>query len=156
MKVEDFLKQNKIEQKIDAVYPIKKIRIDEDSVLLYLEDEKIRISDEAYFSYGIKNLKGLDEELYQKLKDDETLFKAYKSCLRKLSMKDHTVKQIRDFLSLKQLKRKIVHPSLRSWKAMVYWMMRSTVSPRSTIMPILRFLQRRSARNCFRQESVNS
>ena len=47
MKVEDFLKQNKIEQKIDAVYPIKKIRIDEDSVLLYLEDEKIRISDEA-------------------------------------------------------------------------------------------------------------
>ena len=84
MKVEDFLKQNKIEQEIDAVYPIKKIRIDEDSVLLYLEDEKIRISDEAYFSYGIKNLKGLDEELYQKLKDDETLFKAYKSCLRKL------------------------------------------------------------------------
>ena len=87
MKVEDFLKQNRIEQEIDAVYPIKKIRIDEDSVLLYLEDEKIRISDEAYFSYGIKNLKGLDEELYQKLKDDETLFKAYKSCLRKLSFK---------------------------------------------------------------------
>ena len=111
MKVEDFLKQNKIEQEIDAVYPIKKIRIDEDSVLLYLEDEKIRISDEAYFSYGIKNLTGLDEELYQKLKDDETLFKAYKSCLRKLSMKDHTVKQIRDFLSLKQLKKE--HPEIK-------------------------------------------
>ena len=103
MRLEDFLKENKIKEEKEIAYPIKKQKICEDYVMLYLEEEKIQLSVESYFQYGIKNAKGLSEELYEKLKDEERLFKAYRSCLRKLSLKDHTVKQIKDHLKTKQL-----------------------------------------------------
>ena len=84
-------------------YPISRIRVSENGITVFLEDEKLQISDDAYFKYALKNRKEIDEELYEKLKDDERLCKAYKGCLRKISMKDQTVKQIRDYLSQKQL-----------------------------------------------------
>ena len=98
MKLEDFLDANKIEESSDIKYEIRKIKATEDYVLLFLDDEKIMISLENYFRYNVKDLKGLDDKLYYLFKHDETLLKAYRGCLRKISGKDHTVKQIREYL----------------------------------------------------------
>ncbi len=102
MKVEDFLEKHSVEIKEDK-YPIKKIKVSEDYVMVFLDEDKIMIPIESYFSYGIKNLKGLDDELLKKLKYEEIYLKAYRSCLRKLSVKDLTVKQIRDHLNKTEL-----------------------------------------------------
>ena len=98
MELNDFLKENRIEMG-DIKYPIKKIKTTEDYVLVFLDDEKIMISLESYFKYGVKDLNGLDDNLYKLFKDDEMYLKAYRGVLRKISAKDHTVKQIRDYLS---------------------------------------------------------
>ena len=103
MELEDLLKKEKEIDVKDIKYPIKRLRVNDDSITLILEDDRITLSDDAYLTYGLKDLKGLDEDLYLKLKDEERLFKAYRGCLRKLSMKDHTVKQIRDYLHQKEL-----------------------------------------------------
>lgn len=105
MKLEDLLKQKETFDETKIVYPIKKIRVSEDYVILNLEEEKIMVSIEAYFRYNLKDRKGLDEELYDILKKDERVTKAYRSCLRKLSARDHTVKQIRDHLHSLDLER---------------------------------------------------
>ncbi|MBR2533476.1 MAG: RecX family transcriptional regulator [Erysipelotrichaceae bacterium] len=97
MKVEDFLKKHPIEI-IEEKHPISKIKIREDYVMLFLEEDKIMIPIESYFSYGLKDLKGLDDDLLNRLRNEEAYLKAYRSCLRKLSVKDYTVKQIKDHL----------------------------------------------------------
>ena len=98
MELEEFLKNNKISEVKDIKYPIKKIKATQDYVMIFLDDEKIMISLEAYFKYNVKSLKGLDDNLYSIFKDDEKYLKAYRGCLRKISSKDHSVKQIRDYL----------------------------------------------------------
>jgi 1,2-diacylglycerol 3-alpha-glucosyltransferase len=103
--VEELLKKNKAIAETDIVYPIKKIRLYDSYVMVFLEDEKIQVSDDAYFEYGLKDRKGLDEDLYQKLKEEESVLKAYRGALRKISMKDQSVKQIRDYLAQKEIKR---------------------------------------------------
>ena len=104
MNVEEFLKQNKNDKTdIEIKYPIRKIKAYESYVMLYLDDEKIQVSDEAYFKYKIKGLKGLDDELYDMLKNEERVFKAYRGALRKISAKDQTVKQIDRYLVEKGL-----------------------------------------------------
>ena len=105
MKPEDFLKQLKPYQIKECVYPIRRIKVSEDYVTVYLEEEKIMVSIETYFRYGLKDLKGLDDELYGILKKDEKYTKAYRSCLRKLSAKDHTVRQIEDHLRNMELEK---------------------------------------------------
>ena len=105
MKVEDFLSKYTIKQE-DIRYPINKVKTYSNYVMLYLEDEKIMISDDDYFAYNIKNNKGLDEKTYNTLKDNEVILKAYRSCLRKLEIKDFSEKQINDFLYRKQLNHK--------------------------------------------------
>ena len=102
MKVEDFLETHPVEVKEEKNL-IKKLKIREDYVMVFLEDDKIMIPVESYFSYGIKDLKGLDDDLLTQLKKEEIYLKAYRSCLRKLSVKDHTVKQIRDHLKKTEL-----------------------------------------------------
>lgn len=107
MELEEFLDGLKKEdENKDISYPIKKLKIYEDYVMLYLEEEKIQLSVDSYFEHKIKDLKGLDEDLYKKLKNEEILFKAYRSALRKLAYKDHTVAQIKDHLKGKGLNRK--------------------------------------------------
>ena len=98
MKLEDFLSENQTDKDIEIKYEIKKIKPVQDYVLVFLADEKIMISPENYFRYDVKNLKGLDDKLYEIFKQDERLLKAYRGCLRKISGKDQTVKQIRDYL----------------------------------------------------------
>ncbi|MBR5755147.1 MAG: RecX family transcriptional regulator, partial [Erysipelotrichaceae bacterium] len=62
--------------------------------MVFLDDDKIMIPVESYFSYGINKRTEIDEDLYDTLRDEEKYLKAYRSCLRKLAMKDHTVRQI--------------------------------------------------------------
>lgn len=97
MKVEDFLKNNNIEIK-DIKYPVKKVKTRQDDVLIYLDEEKIVVSIENYFKYSLSKIKGLDEETYLLLKDDERLLKAKRGCLRKLSMKDYSIFQMKEYL----------------------------------------------------------
>ncbi len=116
MKLEDFLAEKRIGNDKEIKYEIKKIKATEDYVLLFLEDEKIMISLENYFRYGVRNLKGLDENLYISFKQDERLLKAYRGCLRKLSGKDHTVKQIKDYLRRYELKSSEIDEQIRRLK----------------------------------------
>ena len=59
MKVEGFLKEKTVEE-IESRYPIKKIRAYDSYVMVFLEDDKIQISDEAY-DLAVK--KALGEQL---------------------------------------------------------------------------------------------
>ena len=98
MKLEDFLSdQNKTETK-EITHPFKKVKVRSDYVYVDLEDEGIMVSIEDYFRYEIRNKKGLDDDTYKQLKDHEIILKAYRSCLRKLSAKDYTIRQIKDHL----------------------------------------------------------
>lgn len=102
MKVDELLKHNKPVVK-NTKYSITKIKEKQDGVILYLDNkEKISVSVEKYFEYGLSSLKGLDQKLYDQLKKEERLFLGYQSCLRKLSIKDFSNKQISDFLKIKK------------------------------------------------------
>ncbi len=97
MEFEEFIKKQKIEIR-DVKYPISKTKIKEDYVVIYLEEEKINVSIEDYFAYGLKSLEGLDDKLYEELKDKDRLLMAYQKCLRRLSQKDYSVYKIRRYL----------------------------------------------------------
>lgn len=102
MKVEDFLKNNKPVVK-NIKYKITKTKELEDGVIIYLDNkEKIHLSVDSYFKYALTSLKGLDDNLYEQLKNEERLHLAYRGALRKLSSKDFTVKQIKDYLKIKK------------------------------------------------------
>ena len=78
-------------------YTITKIKEKENCVIFFLDNnEKITVSIENYFKY--KDLKGFDETIYSSLKDEEKILLAYNGSLRKLSIKDHSEKQIKDYL----------------------------------------------------------
>ena len=105
MDLEEFLKKEAKKEVTDFKYPIRKIKAYETYVMVFLDDEKIQVSDDDYFTYGLKDLKGLDGSLYETLKEHEILLKAYRGCLRKISSRDQTVKQIDDYLYQKGIKR---------------------------------------------------
>ena len=85
MKFENIVNNNDIK---NIKYEIKKIKTYDDYVFIYLDEDKIQVSIDDYFKYNLSKIKGLDENLYNQLKSDETNLKAYRSCLRKLSIKD--------------------------------------------------------------------
>lgn len=83
----------------DIKYKITKIKEKENEVIIYLDNnEKIYLSIENYFKYRLCSNKGLDEKTYNILKDEEKVFLAYRKVIRKLSIKDYSIKQINDFL----------------------------------------------------------
>ncbi|MBR4461830.1 MAG: RecX family transcriptional regulator [Erysipelotrichaceae bacterium] len=92
-----------IERKDGKESVIKRIITGNDMVKVYLEDDRLSVSVEDYFKYDLKNRTSIDEDTLKELKENEKVLKAYQSCLRKLSLKDHTVKQIRDHLTRKEL-----------------------------------------------------
>ena len=99
------MKEIKINKPIvsDIKYQIIKTKELQDSVIIYLDNkEKIFVSIDKYFEYVINNQKGLDDNLYEILKNEERLFLAYRGVLRKLSTKDFTIKQIKDYLKIKK------------------------------------------------------
>lgn len=87
----------------DIKYKIIKTKQIDDGVILYLDNkEKIYLSVETFFEYSINNIKGIDDKLYEEFKNKERIYLSYKSVLRKLSSKDFTIKQIKDFLKTKK------------------------------------------------------
>lgn len=102
MKIEEFIKKN-IPKISEIKYLITKTKELEDGVIIYLDNkEKIHLSVDTYFKYSIVSLKGLNENLYNTLLNEEKLYMAYRGVLRKLSTKDFTVKQIKDYLRIKK------------------------------------------------------
>ncbi len=87
----------------DIKHRIKRIKTYDDYVMIYLDEEKIMISLEAYFRYNISKQKGLDDNLYDLLKKDESVLKAYRGCLRKISLKDMSEKMIGKYLDRYEL-----------------------------------------------------
>ena len=106
MNIEDLLSKKRQDENKEIRYPIKKMKTKDDYAMVFLDDEKIMISVDAYFKYAVASLKGLDEQLYVQLKEDEKRLKAYRGCLRRLAEKDRTVKQIRDYLYRYELDKK--------------------------------------------------
>lgn len=102
MKVEDFINTNKLKVS-DIKYKIVKIKDNKDYVAIYLDNkEKINVSIETYFSKKISSLNGLDQNLYDVLKKEELVLLGYIGALRKLSLKDCSIKQIKDYLYIKK------------------------------------------------------
>lgn len=102
MNFEEFLQLKKPEVK-EIKYYIKKTVEKQDCVVLHLDNsEKIYVSVDKYFEYGLNNLEGIDESFYTDLKDEERMFLGYQSALRKLSIKDFSVKQISNHLKIKK------------------------------------------------------
>ena len=91
------------------MYTINKIIPKQDYVSLLINDERLQISIEAYFKYNLKNIKEIDEDIYKVLKDDEKVFKVYRSCLRKLAIKDYSLKQMKDYLYKQDLKQEDIN-----------------------------------------------
>lgn len=82
----------------DMTYHINKRTITDDYVMLFFKEDKVMVSVDDYFSYGIGNKNEIGEDVYEKLKERERIIKAYRSCLRKIAAKDHSVLQIRRHL----------------------------------------------------------
>ena len=102
MKIEDILNKNKPVIK-NVKYKIIKTKELEDGVIVYLDNkDKIHLSVDTYFKYAISTLNGLDDNLFELLKNEERLYMAYRGALRKLATKDFTIKQIKDYLKLKK------------------------------------------------------
>ena len=98
MRYEDFISQNNTDNN-EIKYIIKSVKDKKDYLIIYFENaDKISISIDNYFKYKLNTLKGIDEDKYTLLKADEKVFLAYRSCLRKLSIKDYSIKQIKDHL----------------------------------------------------------
>lgn len=90
-------------ENINIDYKITKIKESNNYIVLYLDnDEKLYVSIEAYFKHNLANLKGFDNKTYELLKKEENLILGYNAVLKKLSVKDHSIKQIKDFLYLKR------------------------------------------------------
>lgn len=100
MKIENPIKKYIVS---NIKYKIIKIKEKQDGVILYLDNkEKISVPVDKYFEFGLNNIRGLDQKLYEILKNEEKVFLGYLSCLRKLSIRDLSVKQISDFLKIKK------------------------------------------------------
>ena len=90
-------------ENINIDYKISKIKESNNYIVLYLDnDEKLYVSIETYFKHNLANLKGFDNKTYELLKKEENLILGYNAVLKKLSVKDHSIKQIKDFLYLKR------------------------------------------------------
>ena len=88
---------------MNNIYPIKKFKITDNYVLIYLDDQNIMVDIDTYNEYNLYNKRHLDKDLYDILIAKEKIFKAYRSCLKKLSIKDCSIKQIKDYLIKKEL-----------------------------------------------------
>ena len=87
-------------------FVIDKIKLKNDVVSLYLSNslkqtEKLYISVDDFYDNGLRINNVINSELLQYLKQREEYAKAYKSCIKKLSLKDYTKHQIFKHLDTK-------------------------------------------------------
>lgn len=90
-------------------YEVIKIKAADDAMRIYVvndkEDEpiKIMISLDDYFLLKIQKHTLLDRNTVNELQHKELLLHAYRQCIRKLSMKDYTTKEMRIYLRNQKL-----------------------------------------------------
>jgi 1,2-diacylglycerol 3-alpha-glucosyltransferase len=63
------------------------------------ENIKVFVSIETFLKKGLKRDKVISEETLQELMLDEKVVKAYQACIRKLTLRDRTRKEMYDFLT---------------------------------------------------------
>lgn len=90
-------------------YEVIKIKAADDSMKIYVindkEDEpiKITISLDDYFTLKIQKHTLLDRNTVNELQHKERVIHAHKLCIRKLSMRDYTTKELRQYLKNQRL-----------------------------------------------------
>jgi len=62
---------------------------------------KVAVSMESYVKKGLRRLSMVDQKIFDELLEDEKVVLAYQSCIRKISMKDRTRKEMYDYLTQK-------------------------------------------------------
>lgn len=87
-------------------YIIRKTKLKDDYVILELEaysgeSEKLTLSLDDYYNGGFRNDTKVTRLIYESLRKKEKYGLAYKACIKKLSIKDYSLKQIKDFLNEK-------------------------------------------------------
>ncbi|MBQ1512629.1 MAG: RecX family transcriptional regulator [Erysipelotrichaceae bacterium] len=105
--VENMLKlyEETIEE-YESSYVVKSISLKNDVVHLTLNngknEEKVMVSLETYYQLGIRKDDKLTAAQYERLKNEESFVKAYRAALKRISARDYTVKQMREYLRDKQ------------------------------------------------------
>ncbi len=87
-------------------YLITKTKLKDDHVVLELENsyhqsEKLIVSLDDFYENGLRKNDKIKISLFDTLKDKEEEVIAYKAALNKLALKDHTIKQMYDYLTKK-------------------------------------------------------
>ena len=86
------------------VWVVESIRYKKDGAVItalhkdYKTEETVFLPAEEFIREALKEKEILDDEHWKKLKEDAAYFSAYRECLRKLSIKDRTEKEILDIL----------------------------------------------------------
>ena len=96
----------KVINDFEKSYTITRVKLKDDIVELSVklgdeDEEKLYVSLDNYYGQGLRLNQKMSFETYDDLKDKEVEAIAYNKCLKKLSNKDYTVKQIYDFLNNK-------------------------------------------------------
>ena len=85
---------------------IDKIKLKNDYVQLFLKNDlletKILVSTENYYNLGLRKDNPITKTEYKYLVQEEKLVLAYEAALKKISFRDYSIKEIRDFFLNKQ------------------------------------------------------
>lgn len=90
-------------------YEVQKVKPVDDYMKIYIENDKedepikILISFDDYFMYKIQKNTLLDRKTVAELQHKELLLNAHRACLRKLRMRDYTVKEMTTFLKQQRI-----------------------------------------------------
>ncbi len=83
-------------------YLLKDCRYKDDTVLLVVDngenEMKIRVSIDSFYSYGLRINEEIEKDVITLLLKEELYTNAYQGCIRKLTYKDRTEKEMRDYL----------------------------------------------------------
>ena len=87
-------------------YVIKKTKLKDDCVVLELEtfdgkEEKIFVSMDEYYNGSFRNNSKITTLVYNSLRKKENVTMAYHACLKRLSIRDYSFKQMEDYLKEK-------------------------------------------------------
>ena len=86
-------------------YTVDDVKVVKDYVQLILknriDEKRLIISMDDYYAQGIRKGEKLSTSQIQSIEKNEERVRAYHACLRRIAMKDRTVKEIRDYLSKK-------------------------------------------------------
>ena len=90
-------------RKYQGLLVIDKVRLKNDYVELFLESENLSVKvvacAEDYYNLGLRKNKPLTHEEYNYLLSQQDKVFAYDACVKKISVKDRTTREIRDYIN---------------------------------------------------------